>query len=728
MTIDRVFSWSGAALVLLSVLGVGVALDAPWMLLAGGGMIVAARLVTEGPRGRWLSRRVSLLCTLGAALLGIALIAQQPADPLGPIAIFAVCLTVIKCLERRTMENEAERLVLSFLLVALSAMISVEALFGLIFLLWVPLAILVLLLFQVQHGRTTARGGSQDALPRLRPAGRRARKHLAMSVASNIVLMAGLIIGLFLVLPRGLTPELSSAVAAGVARTSAGNSQRLDLVSGARIISTDTQVARVELRTGPEPLGGILRLRTGTMSDYSGKGDWTPSWTSHLREVSVGPSWTRLDTLPEGASFTLEIELMRPLEWLPVPPGIEQIKVDRFTRLQWDASRGIVGAASSAAPLRYEVQAIAGDMPAASNIKGHWEWHDASVLLLARRILEEAGLPIRAPSSPRSRLTWIDAACDAFVEHLRSGRYQYTLDLRRVGQSDAIRYSTDPVTRFLLEEPVGHCEYFAAGFTALAQSVGIPARIVTGFVAFDRDVEGRWIVRDRDAHAWAEVLTEPGRWEAFDATPSAGPLLHGQEADYSFAARWARLRSAIELWWYGDVMGYDAAAQRMMGDMIFPQWRVWLTDAWRWAGRQRERLDLFFGFGIVGTVWALVVAALALGGGFVLLRRRRRRRRLAAQVGLVGAGRGALAAVSFYGEALRLLERGGHAKPEATTPLAWAEELRVDRPACGDALAWLARCMYRRRFSLHDNTPDAQVELHMNELARALGVRRGRGR
>lgn len=727
MTIDRFFGWSGAALVLLSVVGIGIALDAPWLLLTGGGLVVLARLMTEGPGGRVLSRGLSLLCTLAAAAISGVLIAMDPEDPLPPIAMFALWLTVIKCFERRTMENEAERLVLSFLLVALAAMVSVEALFGLVFLLWVPLAIIVLLLFQVQYGRTSAGGRSRDASSAVQPAGPRVRRHLAMVVGMDVVTLLVVAVGLFLLFPRGLTPELSSASAAGIARTSAGNLQRLDLVSGSRIISTDIEVARVEQTQGSPPPGGVLRLRTGTMSEYTGRGGWHPTRFAHTRSVPVMPSWTTVDVRPAKTPITLKIDLQRPMKYLPVPSGLRRIRTDRRTGIEWDSSRGIVASIPEGVPMSYSVEADAADIPAAAGMRRHWEWSDDKVLRLARRILSESGLAEEPPSSPRSRKVWIDDAARAFVEHLRSGRYEYTLDLTRVGEDGPMQLSEDPVTRFLLEEPIGHCEYFAAGFTALAQSVGIPARIVTGFVAFDRDEQGRWIVRDRDAHAWSEVLVEPGVWASFDATPSAGPLFQGQDGDGSLAARWARFRSALELWWYGDVLGYDATAQQMLANTVFPGWQQALADGWRWLNQQRRRLDRFFGFGSAGTVWFIVVLCLVAGASYVMLRRRRRRRKLATLVGLSGVRDPRLRSVAFYGETLRLLDRAGLSKPAHCSPLAWSGTVAERDTEAGQSLVWLSNVVYRRRFGHGDTTSTDAIDEHLTALARSLGLRRGRG-
>lgn len=83
--------------------------------------------------------------------------------------------------------------------------------------------------------------------------------------------------------------------------------------------------------------------------------------------------------------------------------------------------------------------------------------------------------------------------------------------------------SVDPVIDFLDKQRRGHCEYFATAAALLARAAGIPARVVGGYRVTEHSGFGGYaIVRERDAHAWAEVFLD-GHWETLDATPG-GPL------------------------------------------------------------------------------------------------------------------------------------------------------------------------------------------------------------
>ncbi len=78
----------------------------------------------------------------------------------------------------------------------------------------------------------------------------------------------------------------------------------------------------------------------------------------------------------------------------------------------------------------------------------------------------------------------------------------------------------EPLVGFLFEGRGGHCEYFASALAVMVRSLGLPARVVTGFVGGERNpITGQWVVRRMDAHSWVEVGL-PGRgWVLFDPTP-----------------------------------------------------------------------------------------------------------------------------------------------------------------------------------------------------------------
>jgi len=78
-----------------------------------------------------------------------------------------------------------------------------------------------------------------------------------------------------------------------------------------------------------------------------------------------------------------------------------------------------------------------------------------------------------------------------------------------------------PLSRFLLRTRSGHCEYFASATVLLLRQLGIPARYAVGY-AVHEGAGGKFVVRQRDAHAWCLVWNEnTGTWQDFDTTPAA---------------------------------------------------------------------------------------------------------------------------------------------------------------------------------------------------------------
>ncbi len=80
----------------------------------------------------------------------------------------------------------------------------------------------------------------------------------------------------------------------------------------------------------------------------------------------------------------------------------------------------------------------------------------------------------------------------------------------------------EPLNDFLLNRRAAHCQYFASAVVVMARVAGVPARMVTGYYASEQFGDKQLVVRDRDAHAWAECFIDGKGWVTVDATPSSG--------------------------------------------------------------------------------------------------------------------------------------------------------------------------------------------------------------
>ena len=103
------------------------------------------------------------------------------------------------------------------------------------------------------------------------------------------------------------------------------------------------------------------------------------------------------------------------------------------------------------------------------------------------------------------------------LRYFREEGFVYTLEPPLLGR--------DSVDEFLFGSKRGFCEHYASSFVFLMRAAGLPARVVTGYQGGDiNPVDQYMIVRQSDAHAWAEVWLKGRGWVRFDPTAAASPV------------------------------------------------------------------------------------------------------------------------------------------------------------------------------------------------------------
>ncbi len=105
----------------------------------------------------------------------------------------------------------------------------------------------------------------------------------------------------------------------------------------------------------------------------------------------------------------------------------------------------------------------------------------------------------------------------AVLAHFRDEPFVYTL-------RPPLLSGGHPVDDFLFRTRRGFCEHYASAFTMLARAAGIPARVVTGYQGGAiNPYSERLVVRQSDAHAWAEVWLDGRGWTRVDPTGAVAP-------------------------------------------------------------------------------------------------------------------------------------------------------------------------------------------------------------
>ena len=91
-------------------------------------------------------------------------------------------------------------------------------------------------------------------------------------------------------------------------------------------------------------------------------------------------------------------------------------------------------------------------------------------------------------------------------------QYEYSLDVELPPEG------ADPVDFFLFDLQKGYCDYYATSMVVMARSLGLPARLATGFLAQAPDEQGVQTIRQIDSHSWAEVYFADYGWVEFEPT------------------------------------------------------------------------------------------------------------------------------------------------------------------------------------------------------------------
>lgn len=137
----------------------------------------------------------------------------------------------------------------------------------------------------------------------------------------------------------------------------------------------------------------------------------------------------------------------------------------------------------------------------------------------------QQALSIPRNSNPRARqlaAEWrASAASDegivrAALAYFNQQGFLYTLSPPQLGSNE--------IDDFLFGTRKGFCEHYASSFVFLMRAAGVPARVVTGYQGGEYNgFGGYYIVRQSDAHAWAEAWLSGRGWVRIDPTAAIAP-------------------------------------------------------------------------------------------------------------------------------------------------------------------------------------------------------------
>jgi hypothetical protein len=153
----------------------------------------------------------------------------------------------------------------------------------------------------------------------------------------------------------------------------------------------------------------------------------------------------------------------------------------------------------------------------------------------------------------------------------------------------------------------------------LMRSMDIPARIVTGYQGGERNnVDGFWVIRQSDAHAWTEVWLADQGWVRVDPTSAVAP---GRTGSFQrLAAPTGVLVTAL-----GTVDPKLALNLRAAWEALNNSWNQWVLNY-----TQSKQLDLLKNLGFETPSWedlsyvliGIIVLVALCGAAWTLWERR----------------------------------------------------------------------------------------------------------
>lgn len=171
--------------------------------------------------------------------------------------------------------------------------------------------------------------------------------------------------------------------------------------------------------------------------------------------------------------------------------------------------------------------------------------------------------------------------------------YRYTQQLGHVPPGE------DPVDWFLFEARTGYCEQFATAEALMLRSLGIPARLATGYSTGDYNPNlDQSVVRERDAHAWVEVYFPERGWVPVDPSPGYPGLAATRFPNRWSAAGLARVIPHLSLAG-GGALGAAGALALIPGllgvaaALLALVWTLARLRGRRRTGREAELLALY---------------------------------------------------------------------------------------------------------------------------------------
>jgi hypothetical protein len=722
MPFDQAFALSSILLATTAFGGLLLAQSVPlWLALPTIIILIVSLLHAGGVR---VVRRATAQVTLSPTLWNVLLISTfltclidltvVSRDFLPAGIHFLVMLMGIKLLTLQQRRDHRHLYAISLMAILAAAALTTDAWYVPIFLLYLLAAVWTLLLYHLtqETDETPAvvppmsSAASQTAFPH------HITQRFFWLTNATAVLTVVLTLAIFFLIPRigaGVLQKTS-----GEALRTTGFSDRVDLGTIGSVKQDPQIVMRVELADQPAVEKDHLYLRGLAYDQYNGR-SWSYSETRRhpLSLVADGTFLARpaRSRLPHNSSAVVHQDIL--LEALDTAvlfaaPFAELVSGELLA-IQTDAMSGLHLPSPPSSRIRYSVTSHAPQLAAdertapilayPDSIRSHYLQVPAG----SQQISDLAHHIIRQTTTPFGQAL--------AIQRYLLENYGYSLEAGAATLSH-------PLEEFLFVRKTGYCEHYATAMVVMLRTVGIPARLVTGFLATEWNEYGSYFtVRQRDAHAWVEVYFPQSGWITMDPTPTLIAT--------AAASRWeslGRLGESIRLQWDRLFVRYSAKDQLAVVHGVQEGSDALRGKMSRWVTSMRDSINRVFSrLAYIARTFQpgmqeLVMGAMVVGLAFLLLMLRDRLGLWATTHLPISVPQFAI--VQLYTRMLRTMERRGMRKTPAATPREYAQLVEQQWRAAGPMVADVTAFYQRGRFSRAPLTPDELS--HAAELVRRL--------
>jgi transglutaminase-like putative cysteine protease len=577
---------------------------------------------------------------------------------------FLVLLVLLRLLTARTSREYRDAGLLAFFMPVASAAVSLGVWFSLVF---VGFLVAGTMLLVLGHELAEAERSGGPAVARALPAGR-GMLTLGLTAATASLLVT---LGLFFVIPR--IGEATLALTAPSRRMIVGFSDRVELGAIGELEADSSVAMRIRVGDAEMPPYLLSELRwRGVALDYFDGHAWT---LSRRRRAPLGrrpAGEVEPGGIPGRGHLLTQEVFLEPIgtDTLFAVPRAMRVRAPAGVVLVDDM--GALSLPHAASRLEYTVESVVGGR-VLERLGSAAQGRFLQLPPVAPRIAALAREITRGSTGPA-------AAARALTEYLRRD-FKYTLTLERTT-------TLEPLEDFLFARRAGNCEYFASALAVMLRSIGIPARVVTGFQRGEWNPYGEYfLVRMSDAHARVEAYVAGSGWLTFDPSPR----------DERVTATWAGASlflDALRLRWHRYIVnwsGQDQLAAAATVRQAAGAWKHWRAH---WPQGQSAWL------------WPALVPAVGLIAWWAWRRR-------------PAAARGRRAP-DFYRRALRVLARRGLRPERGETAREFAVRVGDTAPAQARGFAGITAAYEAVRFGARGlaASEQAEVEEWLGHLAR----------